>query len=277
MDFFILGNPRSGTSLLRVLLNNHAQIGVPPECGLIQWWYSKYQNWSNSDSNSFQRSRELIQDILSSKKIEEWGITSEDIESVLAMGPNSYQELMDQLYRKYTGKPIIGDKNNYYIHHLEELATIYPDSKYIHLIRDGRDVACSYLAINELPDNLKYKPKVPNEIKEIATEWVQNVNRIENFLANRPHVTIRYRDLVTQPIGTLDKIGKLLNVTFDKSILDYRNSLNEPESTMQWKKKLLSGIDAQNTGKYKKELNQEQCEAFYQIAGPTLQKFNYES
>ena len=49
MDFFILGNPRSGTTLLRLMLNSHPKLGVPPECGMIQWWNEKYKNKNLQD------------------------------------------------------------------------------------------------------------------------------------------------------------------------------------------------------------------------------------
>jgi hypothetical protein len=51
---FIIGNPRSGTSLLRIMLNSHSSMVVPPECGFIQWWYQKYKDWpSNYTINDF--------------------------------------------------------------------------------------------------------------------------------------------------------------------------------------------------------------------------------
>ena len=43
-NLFIIGNPRSGTSLFRIMLSCHPEIIVPPECGFIQWWHDKYQN-----------------------------------------------------------------------------------------------------------------------------------------------------------------------------------------------------------------------------------------
>ena len=43
--FFILGNPRSGTTLLRVILHSHENIIVPPECGFLTWLYKDYYDW----------------------------------------------------------------------------------------------------------------------------------------------------------------------------------------------------------------------------------------
>ncbi|MFZ1798494.1 MAG: sulfotransferase, partial [Chitinophagaceae bacterium] len=68
---FVLGNPRSGTTLLRLMLNAHADICIPPECGFIQWWFQKYQSWS-TQNNNHEDVAAFISDLQTSKKIETW-------------------------------------------------------------------------------------------------------------------------------------------------------------------------------------------------------------
>ncbi|MGB0789818.1 MAG: sulfotransferase, partial [Marinirhabdus sp.] len=68
---FILGNPRSGTSLLRLMLNQHSSIVAPPESGFSLWWLHKYGNWCKAD-NAPQKINGFIDDVLSSRKIETW-------------------------------------------------------------------------------------------------------------------------------------------------------------------------------------------------------------
>lgn len=54
---FIIGSPRSGTTLLRLMMNSHPRIVVPPECGFAVWWYEKYQHWKGGRS---QESRGML-------------------------------------------------------------------------------------------------------------------------------------------------------------------------------------------------------------------------
>ncbi|MDC3391597.1 sulfotransferase [Candidatus Thioglobus sp.] len=48
-----MGNPRSGTTLLRLILTSNSKITIPPECSFIIWLFDKYSNWKPSDSSNF--------------------------------------------------------------------------------------------------------------------------------------------------------------------------------------------------------------------------------
>ncbi len=76
--FFIIGNPRSGTTLLRLMLNNHPLISVPPECGFAVWLYEKYKAENFLDKSIV---RNFIADVVKSRKFETWGIDKEAIEA----------------------------------------------------------------------------------------------------------------------------------------------------------------------------------------------------
>jgi hypothetical protein len=272
MDFFILGNPRSGTTLIRVMLNSHSKIGVPPECGMIQWWYNKYKNWAKDNSIS---ERDFINDIYSSKKIEDWNISKKDIAEVFKSNPKSYSHVFNLLYRNYTGKGIIGDKNNYYIHHLQEINEIYPNTKYIHLVRDGRDIACSYLKINTLDKRLKYLPKVSNSITEIANEWSTTIKKIDAFMEDKNALVVKYEDLLVEPKKILTEVCDFLGQCFETKMLEYFNNINEPKSTLNWKEKIIEPIDRTNFNKFKNILTKEQIKVFNGIAYDMLKKYKY--
>ncbi len=280
MDFFILGNPRSGTTLLRLMLNSHPEIGVPPESGFLQWWHKKYNLWSVAATQNEERLTSFIEDILSSKKIEDWKLNKEELKFfIISENPKKYIEIINCIYKFYTkNKPIIGDKNNYYIHHLSELKVISPQSKYIHLIRDGRDVACSYINIKTLDPNLKYIPKVSSNIAEIAREWDDNVSKIETFIAQENSITVKYEDLISSPENVLIKICEFLGVKFNVSMLNYHqnNNNDEPTSTLHWKKKTLEAIDSNNKQKFLGLLSTHEIDTFNAIALITLKKYNYE-
>lgn len=285
---FILGNPRSGTSLFRLMLNAHPQIISPPECGFLHWWYAKYKDWKGSDNTSVNIN-EFVKDIKSSKKIEDWNLDFEKLkQNISQQNPQNYAELGEIVYVMFAEqkgkKPIIiADKNNYYINHLKDLNEIWPSAKYILVVRDGRDVACSYLKIKKLVTNSPYKPKLSNNIGFIAKEWVNNNNNsidfINSFDDNRGLI-VRYEDVVTNPKQFLTEVCGFLDIDFNQGMLNYyiNNTLqkDEPASTLDWKMKTLEKPDKNNIGKYKLELSQENYNEFNAIAAPLLQKFNYE-
>ena len=285
---FILGNPRSGTSLFRLMLNSHSMINATPECGFLHWWYKKYADWDLSCVTS-NRLDEYISDLESSKRIEDWKMDYAQLkEKIVQENPDNYAKLGEIVYVFYgeqKGKKakVIADKNNYYINHFNDLNEIWPDAKYILVIRDGRDVACSYLNIETLVTNSPYKPKLSTDIKTIAKEWLTNNQNVLSFsesLNNNQFMVIRYEDFVTDSELYLTKVCNFLGLNFESNMLNYyiknAKEQDEPLSSLDWKKKTLEKPDKDNIGKYKMELEKQSIEEFNTTATDLLQKFNYE-
>lgn len=281
--FFILGNPRSGTSLLRIMLDSHPNIVVPPESGFIEWLFEKYKDWDFKKMVG-----PFMKDLYQSKKFETWNLPKDHLLEVLMdHQPNTYQLTCQNIYFAYGnkfGKNLIswGDKNNYYIQHVYKLKHIFPDATFIHLVRDGRDVAASYKKINQSDFKSKYKPTLPNTIERIATEWVSNLEVINNFfqtLKEDKFITLRYEDLLNSPTQQLTRITKFLDLNYHSNMLDYhiRNQKYgiEPIETIEWKKKTLEKIDSSNIGRYKNDLSQFEISEFSFYAKNLLAKFSY--
>lgn len=283
---FILGNPRSGTTLLRLMLNCHPEIVAPPECGFSHWLFHKYCNWSERNINSTELAI-FAEDVLKCKKMETWQLDKDALVSLIEVrNPTSYSDLVDCVYLCYASKrekiKIIVDKNNYYIKHLDDLVKIWNDAIFIHLVRDGRDVACSYLGVNSLSTSSKYKPSLPSEIDEIASEWSTNVSNIHNFLTQlQPEktITIRYEDLLEDTRKELTSICQKMNIKFSNSMLKYyfnrKEREIEPKATLDWKRKTLKRIDMQNIGRYKSELSLQEVSRFQHIATKELIRYGY--
>lgn len=285
--FFILGNPRSGTSLIRVVLNNHKNIVVPPECGFMQWLYDEYKNWS-IENGSHDSVKNFTKALVKTKKFETWNLDEHEITNYLLKAkPSNYSELCESVYRFY-GKKLKsevqswGDKNNYYIHHLRLLNKIFPNAKYIHLIRDGRDVASSYIDLTKISVEKKYKPSLPSNIKEIAEEWEENNNKISAFLNEVPEnrkICIKFEKFVINPSIVLKKLCLFLNINYDACALNYYKEENrlfgEPAELMEWKKKTLQKPSKDVIGRYKSCLSKREVELFEEKAKKSLIKYDY--
>jgi hypothetical protein len=279
--FFILGNPRSGTTLFRLMLNSHPLICVPPESGFAHWWYDKYKFWDVSCNNDNLRVLDFIKDVLSSKKIELWNLDESRIARKISLTqPSNYAELCRCVYLAYAGDDVqlIGDKNNYYINHLDDIVSIFPNTKFIHLARDGRDVACSYRGIKTLNSASPYKPLLPYNISEIAKQWGENVNRIEKFISDKKSLTLKYEDLIHNPDSTLQKVCNFLGVNYSKRMLLFyeKNNNDEPDLTLDWKRKTLESLNSSNSEKYKYILSTREIQIFNGIAYEQLRSFGYE-
>jgi hypothetical protein len=276
--FFILANPRSGSSLLRLMLNNHELITVPPECGFLIWLKKLYEN---SDLSNPEVLNSFATDLFNSRKFKTWGVTYESILAKLHLKKyHNYAELALSIYDLYAevnqkGSILFGDKNNYYTRHISEILEIFPKSKFLHLIRDGRDVAASFLELKNKNIVSQYAPPSGRDIKSIALEWVENNVEISRR-ENSSFLTVLYEELVQSPEKTLRTICDFLNVPYSNQMEQFFLYNDEPQEFLQWKEKTMGAVTATQVSRYVKDLGASDILTFEQVGENILRKYGYE-
>lgn len=278
---FIIGNPRSGTTLLRLILHANSKIIIPPEAGFAMWLYKDFVNYSKSDLDVFLRRMKLT------KKINNWNINWNQLrDELLKKQPNNYNELINYIYFYY-GKSIDkivkrwGDKNNYYLNFIEQIKMTFPDAFFIHIVRDGRNVACSYKNLNKRQIISPDAPKLPNNIELIAHEWCNNISTIQNSFNKIKYenvIEVRLEDLTTYPVNTLKEIMEFIGEEYEHQMLCYykidEQHGGEPSQYMQWKDKNRKPI-IKEPNKFEHELTRKELNTFNTIAGNYLKYYNY--
>lgn len=269
--FFILGAQRSGTTMLRLMLNNHSNLAVPHETGFIVSFYKKLNNYIPiSDKENLER---LVTDIGNSQHVKK-GQHIKNKQNLLDMRTESYAELVDAIMTQCAheaGKPRWGDKTPSYTADLDILWQIFPFCKYIHLIRDGRDVLLSQR-------KLSWGSK--NTVR-LAQEWRWKTtlcHKIGSVLPADCFLEVRYEDLVTNTEEVLRIICDFLGEPFDDSLLHYHENAESsvPSESLQWHKSSISAPDPSKLYAWKSDLALADRIIFEQVAGPALGLFNYE-
>lgn len=285
---FIIGSPRSGTSLLRLILTNHSKLIIPPECGFNLWLHNMYGQWTEHDSQSDESRMKYLASLQACKKFDTWALESNRInQTIISNLPTNYAQLSACVYMAYAEKigkspSTWGDKNNYYISHIPELATLYPTAKFLHIVRDGRDIACSYREVTKQASQSPYSPNLPTEIEAIASQWASNVNQAANALDSLPPAqrkTIRYEDLVRDPVPVITGICNWLGLVFEARMLEFHEENKkaglEPSQTLDWKKRTLEPISDHTVGRYLHQLTSNELSTFQNYAREALTRFSY--
>lgn len=283
---FILGSPRSGTTLLRLLLTSHPNLLIPPECGFILWNANKFQNWNINDSNNPSRVKDLVDSILKSKKMDTWGISQEKLIRNISGKCLNYGDVCIAVLQTYAVKvgkkfTIWGDKNNYYIHHVGKILELFPKARFIHIVRDGRDVACSYREVMQLDTESPYKPQLPVAIDDIAEEWSSNVNAIHASSSRVPtsnFTTVHYEDIVCDCENQMIHLCNWLGLHYNIEMLDFykKNETQslEPKQTMGWKNRTKTPVNDSTVGRYRQILSEQEITTFNKIAKEALHRFH---
>lgn len=284
---FVIGSPRSGTTLLRLMLTCHREISIPPESGYILWLKNKYSYWSGA-SNNKSNIDSFLSDLFQAKKFDTWKMDKSALAAEIRnYNPSSYAELVTVVNicfaHKFNKKiRAWGDKNNYYLDHLDEIRSLFPSAKFVHVVRDGRDVACSYREVMGDSFGERFSPELPVEIDDIANSWSDDVIKVHYQLQNKEFssVCIRYEDLVRNPIDQLNTFCENFNLKFDRNMLNFwkynRDFSLEPKETIFWKRKTANPIDLSSVGRYHSMLTKSEISKFNTIAEQALNLFQYQ-
>jgi hypothetical protein len=261
--FFIVGSARSGTTLLRMILNAHPDVAVPPESRFVV---------------ELHRSDEVqVDDFLARLDAHQrwisWNTPIEDVRAQLSgMTTVAYTEAIEAAFvafAKNRNKKRYGDKTPRYIENIPLLARLWPDARFVHLVRDGRDVALSYADV----------PFGPSTVAKAAVLWKERV--VLGMQQGRPlgpkrYTELRYERLLANPQEEIEALCSFLDLDFDPVMLDYsararaevldRARLYNPNVTKSIAK----------TRSWDEQMPRAQVEMFEAVAGDTLEELGYE-
>lgn len=216
--FFIIGPGRSGTTLLRRLLIADPTVHVPPETYVLGRALKDFQAlarapWStlvNATLARFEYHPEFVR----------FGISLRDLANELYDMPEDRRSLarvIDRMYHFHAEATLghevslWGDKTPRNTMHLPAIRSVFPDARFVHLVRDGYDVVESLLRIGREPD-----------VHAAARRWVEYTRRAQAFgkSVTDQYREVRYERLVTDPEGQLRALCPFLGITFDPGMLN---------------------------------------------------------
>ena len=271
---FIVGAPRSGTTLLQYILRSHPALSLPTgESHFVVPLYRTAAQYGDlTQVENVQRvlhametqSAEFLHTDLHGLKFNVTTLTQEFI----AEGRSTVRDIITGLFEKNAageGKPRWGDKTPYYGLHIPKLLAWWPDAQIIHLVRDGRDVALSMFARRH--DFGAYN------IYMVAKQWEQYVECAREHGRQAPasqYLELRYEDLLDDQKSALRTICSFLGEAYSDALLDFKKSGEAGKTPL-----LQRPIQKSNQDKWKQDLTAWQIHVFESAAGETLKKFNY--
>lgn len=276
--FFIVGRPRSGTTLLRTLFDAHSHVCIPLETPFICLMYSKYgyiNKWDNDRFLSFYN------DLMAQPKMNEWTLNKEELKNEITNLPSdiNYASLCKWVYTKYISFydkekiNIVGDKNPPFSLSIALLRKIFPEAKFIHLIRDYRD---NILSVQKVDFESPY-------VASLATRWVFYNRKIEEQKQKNPELfyTIKYENLVSNPEKYLSQMCKFLDVPYQQEVLKFFNKKEEVlkaysvDQVKKYHSNLMKPVNTDNIDNWKNKMTEKDIKIADVIAGSYAEKYGY--
>ncbi len=243
---FVLGCPRSGTSLMLLVLSSHSKLfSIGSEVNLFSYIniFSRkhFGLKDNENSNLFNSSIDIIDFFDNAVKI---------------------------LSKREKFNTFI-DKSPPNILRLSFLLKHFPNSKFVNLIRDGRDCYCSSRK-NRLIPHLQ-------DVKVFARYWKKCINKRFEVNDSSRIYDIKYEEFAKNPMEELKKIMDFLGFDFEKRQLDPNVYGEGKQSSHKGFEKLTTTVNEQSVKRWRDELTEDENKKFLSIAGPELKLLGYET
>lgn len=269
---FIIGVPRSGTTLLRILIDSHPNIACGPEAPWLARGAASIKNLYEFMANN------TLGYVLN------YGVSKD----VFCCQFAAWVDSLFSAYAESHGKQRWAEKTPDHSLEIPFLAELFPDAYFVHIVRDGRDVACSTAilsaerkSISEWhANNLLLDEGVTaiNTIQNAARRWQIWLNRIELDLKKvRNSYFLRYEDLVRMPEFELRRLMDFVKADYSPSMLDYMKKKHDYPDWEWGSRDVKQSIEISNRsiGRWEKQLDQNAIIELETLIGATLKRYAY--
>ncbi len=264
---FIVGFHRSGTTLLRLVLNAHSQIMIPAETHVIVKLHARLGAQPDPDA--------FIKALFSDKRFQRiWQCDHDVLRKALERSPADLGKLFHtsfQFLASSQGKARWGEKTPNNVRYITTIARLFPDARFVHIIRDGRDIACSLKTVGWYNRAL---PRMALSWRKVVTRGRRQGRR----LGDRRYCEVRYEDLVHNPEQQLKVICRFAEIEFEPGMIQFYSDTDRQFTTTNPKDftKADSPIYASSVGRWARELTPDEACVFELISGPSLACFRYD-
>lgn len=276
---FIVGVPRSGTTLLRMMLDSHPEMAIPPE----SHFYFELLKRSATGEMTAAEFYDFITGFFTWKDFAiDPGVFRAALGRVKSFTLTEALRIFYGVYGAKFGKTRWGEKTPDYGNVMEEIEALLPEAHFIHIIRDGRDVALS-------KRHLWFGPG--ESILAQAEDWTRWIMQARaSGTRCRHYKEVRYEELLASPAQILREICGFLALPFREEMLAYHETAGERLEALQgWRELELTGDKLRSVlqlttepprldrvARWKRELPEAEVRLFEEIAGPILEELGYE-
>ena len=280
---FIVGVARSGTTLLRLMLDAHSELAIPPETHFVPELVEAAKSGVSAE--------QAVATVTSQRTWEDFGFTEDELAEIYRdageLTPRVAVGAFFEAYAARHGKSRWGDKTPQYVRKMHLIDRALPEARFIHLIRDGRDVALSR--------QRRVAKQTPPD--QVAERWAKLIRRARGQAPRLRHYTeVRYEDLVGDPEPELRRLCEFCELDFEPGMLRYHEDAAERLAAERGRDLPAAGArpaqraadragfhrltaapaDPARVGRWRTEMDPGDRREFERIAGDLLAELGYE-
>jgi hypothetical protein len=271
---FVVGAQRSGTTLLRYILCSHPRLYIPPESNFIPRFFQRRPRAPMQR----QQAIDTLNGILTYRMFfrdwrEDRPVPAAFVDSLPDATPATF---LDALYSQYAcrfGAERWGDKSPIYTVHLDLLAEIFPMAQFIHIIRDGRDVALSMMKAYQ------HARFFYVDIYFAAQSWKRRVHAASSAgrrLGAGRYLELRYEQLTANPEAMIREICEFLGEDYQPAMAEPDQEARAHHHSQGIHRATRQPLTTTSVGRWRTEMSQIDQRLFQTAAGDLLTELGYE-
>jgi Sulfotransferase family len=271
---FVVGCPRSGTTLLQRMLDHHPLLAVANDTHFIPRAIEHVPVGVDPPLTP-----ELVAWVCQYHRFLRLGLSEAAVRA--AAPARTYAEFVSALYTEYGrmhAKPLAGEKTPDYCRHLPRLHTLFPWARSIHIVRDGRDVALSTLQWareDKGPGRFALWKEEPVAVCALWWRWQVGTGRGDGAKMGAAHYReVRYEDLIARPEALLQDITAFLDLPFATEMAAYHEGKTRADPGLSAKQAWLP--PTQGLRDWRTQMARRDVALFEAIAGDLLDELGYE-
>jgi hypothetical protein len=267
---FIVGAPRSGTTMLAVLLGRHKNIAMPPETLFFTDFLPQAM------ASSLETRQQKVGAALAHHRVKDLGLAPEEVLPIFEQHENTFENLFQSLLEAYArrkGAGRAGEKTPKHIEHVPHLLRAFPEAKVVCIVRDGRDVVLSLLKVPWAePDN-------PRRFGLFCTEWNEHARMALDYQKSLPSsqfCLVRYEDILREPESNLKALCSFIGEPYDQDLLNPERGADAvPHWESGWKAKAAEALDPARIEAWRRHPDQKLIWRLNAMMGDELRRFRY--
>jgi hypothetical protein len=275
---FIVGCPRSGTTLLQRMVNAHREIAVMPETH----WIPRYFQRRNGLTPEGLLTPRLVGKVLKHRLFPDLQIEPDALEQLAkARQPMTYADFVQGIFDLYghrQGKRLVGEKTPGYVRSITTLNSLWPRARFVHILRDGRDVCLSILGWHRADRaSGRFPTWAEDPVMTTAFFWEWNVRlgrETGTGLGGELYRELFYEALVAQPADECAALCQFLNLPYDGTMVRFHEGHTRLEPGLDAKAGWLPPTAGLRD--WRQQMPATDVERFEAAAGDLLDELGYE-
>lgn len=266
--FFLVGSPRSGTTLLQTMLMRAQGVTMPPELHFVHITYKRRHRMADIRTDAgWEQARNAIKARCAHSDIE---MDHALFDELCAHSDRNYGDLF-RCWLKAIGAPEnatnIGEKTPNHCEWIPELATMIPEARFVHIMRDPRDSA------------LSQREAFGRPALQAAVRWKRDLEMHRDCLRLMPrsrYMAVRYEDLVTDPGAVIKSLADFLGLEYRDEMLDPAGREKKGFAAYEEHKlRTLEKVTSSRIGRYKGKMSAIDIAVIDHICGPIMTEMGY--